>query len=227
MDIYGEHLPLNSPILVFVHGGYWVHINKEDCSFLVSRFIESGVRVIIVDHSICVPLENIVEEIKKCFLWIADFVNTNQITQIGVVGHCAGAHLISYALSEDFFEEISRNVTVDAFFLSGVYYLDELRYFHETNKSNVLQISDVNVRDLSPLYRDFDYLKDYKFNAHIFVGAHESEKFKEHSQIFAEGPMSPYLINFKHLDCDHFSMVEFLSKFDYELTRTILDRLNK
>jgi hypothetical protein len=142
------------------------------------------------------------------------------------MGHCAGAHLISYALSEDFFERLSSNVTVDAFFLS-FYYLDELRYFEETNKSNVLEISDANVKELSPLYNDFDYLQNYNFNVFIFVGAHESVKFKEHSKLFAEGPMSPYLKNFKHLDCDHFSMVEFLAKFDYELTRIVLERTKK
>lgn len=222
MDIYGEDLPLSAPILIFVHGGYWIHIDKEDCSFIVAPFVERGVRVIIVDHSLSVPLEDIIEEMKKCFLWIANYVNVNQIRKIAVIGHCAGAHLISFALSEDFFEELSRNVTVNAFFLSGIYYLDELRYFEETNKLNVLKISDDNVKKLSPLYKEFDYLLNYNFYAHILVGSHESEKFKEHSLIFAEGPMSPFLITYKHLDCDHFSMVEYLSKIDFELTRIIL-----
>lgn len=140
-----------------------------------------------------------------------------------MAGHCAGAHLISYALSENFFEKISANVTVDAFFLSGIYYLDEMRHFEETNRKNVLEISNENVNELSPLYNDFDYLKNYKFSAYIFVGVEESRKFKEHSRVFAER-MSWYLVNYKELDCDHFSMVEYLSKFDFELTRIILER---
>lgn len=227
MDIYGENLPPDSPVLIFVHGGYWVHGDKEDLTFLATAFVKSGIRVIIVDHSICVALEKIVEEMEKCFMWIADYVIRNEIKQLFVAGHCAGAHLIAYGLSKDFFEKLSRDVTVDAFFLSGVYYLDELRHFEETNRGNVLQVSDDNVKDLSPLYKDFAYLSNFNFKAHIFVGADESEMFKKHSRVFAEGPMLPYLKNFKHLDCDHFSMIEYLLDFDFELTKKILECFQK
>lgn len=63
-------------------------MDKESSSYFVQPYVHSGTRVIIVDYDLCpqVTLEEIVEQIKKCFKWIASYVNKNEIKKIAIAG---------------------------------------------------------------------------------------------------------------------------------------------
>ncbi|KAG5684781.1 hypothetical protein PVAND_013994 [Polypedilum vanderplanki] len=228
LDIYGDDLPKSAPLFVFIHGGYWRQVDKEGSAFMVKPLYENGIRVITIDYELCpnVTLEEIVEQVKKCFKWIAQYIKQNEIRKVALSGHCVGAHLLCYGIIEEFMETISSSVELHAFFFSGVYYLEELRYLKSTNENNILHITDENCRRLSPQYIDFNYLKHFNFHAHVFAGEFESEKFHEHSKKFAEGPMKDFLKTFKIFEkLDHFDLVENMYESNYELTKLIIECL--
>lgn len=128
-------------------------------------------------------------------------------------------------MSDSFLKELPIDCSVSAYFLSGVYYLNELRNLKAANDENILSITDENCEKLSPISIDFSYLKNYQVKINIFAGQFESDKFKEQSKTFAEGPMKDYVTTFKILDVDHFDMIEKLYLEDYEITRSIMDSL--
>jgi len=130
----------------------------------------------------------------------------------------------AFALSPEFMAEM-RSVKIDAYFISGVYCLKELRNLKAANDGNILSITDENCHKLSPLYNDFSYLKDNQVAVYIYAGTNESDKFKEHSKMFSESSIKNFVKEIKFLEVDHFDIIEKLVSEDYEITRSIIDNL--
>lgn len=224
-------------------------LEKESAAFVSQPFVRKGIRCLLPTYDLCpsVTLKEIVDEMKNLFTWIANYIKQKAIKSVVISGHSAGAHLLAFGLSNSFLNELPNDVRVDAIFLSGVFYLDELRNLDAANEKNILGLNDSNYEELSPQYRNFDYFSNFNVKVHIFAGKifsfcclnitinfksfageFESEKFREHSKKFAEGPMRDYVENLKFIDCDHFDMVEkFVYDDDYELTHLILKKLTR
>lgn len=120
-----------------------------------------------------------------------------------------------------------KHVSINAYFLSGVYCLKELRHLKAANDGNILSITDENWHKLSPLYRDFSYFKHNQIAVYIYAGEYESDKFKEHSKMFSESSIKKFVKELKFLEVDHFDIIEKLESEDYEITRSIIDNLIK
>jgi arylformamidase len=229
LDIFGCGLKLDSPIFVYIHGGYWQGMEKWNSAYVVDPLVKKGIRVIVLDYDLCpsVTLEQLVAQVQKAFKWISDYVNKHSIKTVSLAGHSAGAHLLAMALTQDFISLISKGVEFFTYFISGVYDLQELRFLKASNENNVLFLNDDNVRKLSPQFHNFAHLKDYNMKHFVFAGEFESEKFKQQSRDFAEGPLSTLnhsdSVKFKIIsERDHFDMVEKKSEDDYEVTKLII-----
>ena len=66
------HLPQNEknpPLLVYIHGGYWRAIDKNDHSFVTLPYLKQGVAVANLNYDLCpsVTLDEIVNEIVEAF----------------------------------------------------------------------------------------------------------------------------------------------------------------
>ena len=120
-----------------------------------------------------------------------------------------------------------KSVSIDAYFISGVYCLKELRHLKAANDGNILSITDENWYKLSPLYKDFSYLKNNQVAVYIYAGAYESDKFKEHSEMFSESSIKNFVKEVKFLEVDHFNIIEKLASEGYEITRSIIGNLKK
>jgi arylformamidase len=96
MDIFPINKPM-SPILAFIHGGYWSSRSKSIGRFLAPFYTAAGVNFISIGYRLCpaVQIGSIVEDIRNCLDWI--FENAEQFegdnNQIFVAGHSAGGHL--------------------------------------------------------------------------------------------------------------------------------------
>jgi arylformamidase len=53
--------PDGAPVLLFIHGGYWRALAKEDFSFLAPAFNAAGAAVVVPDYALCpkVSIEHI------------------------------------------------------------------------------------------------------------------------------------------------------------------------
>ena len=223
LDIYGDNLSPDSPLFVFVHGGYWQMCDKQSSSFFVGPLVKSGIRVIVIGYDLCptVTLAQLVEQVKRSFKWVSEYIAKNSIKMISFAGHSAGAHLLACVLTKDFINSIAADAKMNAYFISGIYDLGELYLTKAANDSNILSLDEKTARDLSPQFYDFDHLKNRQMKLFVWVGEHESAKFKEQSEKFAASALST---NYQVIyGLDHFDIVEKLSESDFHLTQQIIN----
>lgn len=226
LDIYGDHLSAESPLFVFLHGGYWQMCDKWMSSLFVGPLVESGIRVAIVGYDLCptVTLAQIVEQVQSSFAWVSSYVAKNSIKSVSFAGHSAGAHLLACGLTEDFVESVAADVKLFAYFFSGVYDLQELYLTKAANDNNILSLDKKTARELSPQCYAFNHLDDRSMKNYVWVGEHESPKFKEQSKNFADFALkdSKSVVYEVVAGLDHFDIIETLSQADNPLTREII-----
>ena len=86
-----------TPLLVFVHGGYWRALDNRIFSYLARAWTESGIAVAMptYDLSPAVGLTQIADEVAAAMCWLGERAGTLGLQRDAVVlsGHSAGAHL--------------------------------------------------------------------------------------------------------------------------------------
>lgn len=233
LDIYGANLPKETPIVVFVHGGFWQGMNKHTSSYAVKPFIEHHAKVIVIDFDLCpdISLSEVIKQFQKAASRIFSYAGDHKAKSISFVGHGSGAHLITYLLSDEMISRLGTDkfdLLKHVYLISGVYDVSELRYTEIVNRENLLSITDDNVNELSPVKQNFTHLQKYNLSFDAFVGSEESPAFQKQTREFiAHLKMGKLHANFHLIDSlDHFNIVEKLSEINYEITQKIINNLN-
>lgn len=96
-DLYHPRTAARAPLWVFIHGGYWQAVTKEQNAQFAAGLVRAGYAVANLDYGLCpeTPLSEIVEQAKRALNFIsanADALDINAQC-INLVGHSAGAHL--------------------------------------------------------------------------------------------------------------------------------------
>lgn len=232
LDIFGIDLTKESPLFVFVHGGYWQLYEKEVSGFPIKPLVEIGVKVMMVEYDLSpkVTLEEITRQIQRAGKFILNYCAENKTKKVSIAGHSAGAHLIAYLLQKDFMESVGEKFAFikSMFFIAGIYDLKEARHVDAANENNLLSITDQNESYLSPIYHNYSHLSDKKINFHIYDGEFDSPIFKQNSEKFHE-TLKRYSVasNFEiYQGLDHFNIVEKLNEADYKMTKLIIEELS-
>ena len=228
LDIYGIDLPPNSPILVYIHGGYWQQLNKDISSFSAESFYKYGVKVIVVGYTLCpnCSLNKIVEEIESAFLACLEYAKKCGSKGIYICGHSAGAHLAAI-LFRNFFHSLPQ---VDQKYLKAVYYISgvfDLVPIVETYVNDALKLTPTVANDLSPLNQPIQADNDIAF--FVIVGEYESPTFHEQSKAFYE-KLRNYNYTAKFIQVpsvDHFDIVENLSNANHEIFKILANAIQK
>lgn len=128
-----------SPVLVFLHGGYWRSLDKSDHSFVAPVFTGAGACVVVPNYALCpgdamhpVTVPHITVQMVKAVAWV--WRNIDQYggdpARITLVGHSAGGHLAAMVLAcqwtayaHDLPEALVRN----ALSISGLHELESIR----------------------------------------------------------------------------------------------------
>lgn len=93
------------PLLVFLHGGFWRRLHKDDFSWIAPPYVARGVAVAVVNYGLApaTALEDIVAQTRRSLAWLwraaPDFGIDRR--RIVVAGHSAGGHLTCMALATD------------------------------------------------------------------------------------------------------------------------------
>lgn len=229
MDLYYKDQDYGTPIIVFIHGGYWQQLTKNESAYCVGPLVERDCRVIILDYELCpnVPLKEIVNEIQTAIGAILEYAHDSGAQNVVLIGHSAGAHLIMSALERDF--NTPKLSLISAIFLiSGLY---DLRNLHKTNinKLNILGLTEEIEISLSPILKNYLHLKQFYIQFFIYVAENDTPTFVKQSFEFHH-LLSRFNLKseiFVIKDCDHFDIVENLMQCDYEITINILHSVNK
>ncbi|MBO8193919.1 alpha/beta hydrolase [Streptomyces oryzae] len=116
-----------SAVEVFVHGGYWQELTKEDSAFAAPDFLTAGTAFAALDYGLAPAhrLDEIVTMVCQAIAWLHRNAAAFGIDprRIHLSGSSAGAHLVATALTRD-----TARLIASAALLSGVYDLEPLRH---------------------------------------------------------------------------------------------------
>src|ERR1700728_741572 len=92
LDVFASGTP-NSPVLMFIHGGYWRSLSSKEFSFVATGMVPQGLTVAVMNYALCpqVTIAEITRQSRAAVAWLAH--NARQYggnpAQIFVAGHSA------------------------------------------------------------------------------------------------------------------------------------------
>ena len=101
-DLFRPATPPPHPAFVFLHGGYWRALDKDEHSFVVEPAVAAGFAGLVVNYDLCpaVTLDDIVAEMRALMAHLAAEAPRLGLRTDGIAlaGHSAGAHLAAMLL---------------------------------------------------------------------------------------------------------------------------------
>ena len=154
LDIFPSSQP-NSPVFIFIHGGYWRALSSKEFSFIATTLVAQGITVVVVNYSLCpkVSIAEITRQNRAVIAWLSKNVQhyNGDPDQIFVSGHSAGGHLTVMVCSTDWQNEygLQQNIVRGGIAISGVFDLQPLRYSY---LQPVLMLNHEVIREHSPCF---------------------------------------------------------------------------
>lgn len=216
-----------APVLVFIHGGYWRALSKEDFSFLAPAFNAAGAALVVPDYALCpqVSIEHIALQMVQALAWTVHHARAfgGDARRIVVAGHSAGGHLAAMLLACRW-REVDPTLPLQplaaALALSGLYDLEPVRLVPSLQKD--LALTPASVRRLSPAF----FPRPRQGRLHAVVGGDESEEFLRQNQLIRDawGPTTvPVCEALPGLN--HFTVMTALADPQHRLHRLALGLL--
>ena len=138
----------DTPLMVFIHGGYWQRGDRKDYSCLAEPYNARGIRVALPSYRICpeVGVVDIVEDIRSFLVTLYRQFQTAPL----VVGHSAGGHLAAAMLATDWskVDDVPDDLVTHAVSISGIFDLSPLV---TVSVNEVLGITEDTADAASPL----------------------------------------------------------------------------
>ncbi|MBX3618877.1 MAG: alpha/beta hydrolase [Rhizobacter sp.] len=217
LDVFPAAQP-RSPVLVFLHGGWWRSLDKADHSFLAASLVGAGAMVVIPNYALCpgtdeqpVTIETIALQMTRALAWV--YRNAalygGSPGRIVVAGHSAGAHLAAMMMCCEWPEvdvRLPMRLVQGALGISGVYDLEPIR--QTPFLQHDLRLTPEAVDRLSPVR--FRRPREGQFMA--AVGALESEEFLRQNRLIQQawGPEAvPRCVEVPQTD--HFTVLHELA----------------
>lgn len=143
-----------SPIVVYLHGGYWRVGEKEKQAILAEPLVQAGFPVVMLGTDLCpaVTLDTIVEQVMRGIVWAAN--NGQRIggdgRRIYLYGHSAGAHLAAMGLAEDWTKHgLPANLICGGTLVSGIYDVEPVLHI---SVNDLIRLMSDRVQALSPQF---------------------------------------------------------------------------
>lgn len=122
-----------APAQVFIHGGYWRALHKEEFSFVARGFVPKGAATVVIDYALMpgVEMDELVRQCRAALAWVwrnaASFGADPE--RIFISGHSAGGHLVAMLMATDWpaFAGLPADVVKGGCGISGLYDLEPIR----------------------------------------------------------------------------------------------------
>ena len=223
IDIFPANEP-GSPMVLFIHGGYWRSLSNKDFSFVARGLVESGVSVAIPNYSLCpaVSMEKITQQNRAALAWLynnASKFNADR-ERIFVCGHSAGGQQAAMLSLTDWAKDydLPDNVIKGCMPISGIFDLSPL-YYSWLQPS--LKLTDTTVLSQSP----FLQIPQQAPPMLVSVGGDESAEFIRQSADFVTAwrnsavPLQLDVLSGKN----HFSVIQDLYVKDSPLCKSTIE----
>ncbi|CAN0364179.1 unnamed protein product [Discosporangium mesarthrocarpum] len=142
------------PLIVFLHGGYWLSMTKESYSFIGKEFVKKGAAFAVIGFGLCpdITLAEMVGQVERAIghLWGNSEKYGFDRDRFYLAGHSSGGHLAAMVLGGG--ATGSPPVPPETFkasvIVSGLF---DLAPIAATYINNYIQLDDAGVEALSPL----------------------------------------------------------------------------
>jgi len=189
----------NTPVVIFIHGGFWQLYSKNNFSFLAENYLNKGISVAMVDYPIApqASMDQIVACSKNAIKFISQHILQwgGNPENVVLSGWSAGGHLAVTSMSG---MQIKAVIAI-----SGIFDLEPLiGTFLNKNLQMNLEIAKRNSPSL--------HLPKGKTPIHIFVGGSELSEMRRQSYDFADKLKAiQYPVVFLEIpEKNHFTMLE-------------------
>jgi arylformamidase len=166
---------LNSPVVIFIHGGFWQAFSKADFGFVAESYLQGGISIAIVDYPIApeANMDQIVASTKSAVEFIGQHISEwgGNPDNVVLSGWSAGGHLCITSMKG------ARIKAVIA--ISGIYELEPLIGSFINQK---LQMDMAIAKRNSPIL----HLPKGNIPIHLFVGGDELCEMRRQSYDFAD-----------------------------------------
>jgi arylformamidase len=123
-----------APVLIYVHGGFWVLRTSKEFGFVVRGAISRGVATVVTNYALCpdVTIDEIVRQTRAAVAWT--YRNAESFggdpERIHVAGHSAGGHLVAMLLTTDWEGDygLPTGIIKSATSISGIFDLAPFPY---------------------------------------------------------------------------------------------------
>ncbi len=224
LDIFapGQPAPAAAPVMVFVHGGAWLRLTKDDASAPAPTFVDRGGIWVALNFANAhqASLLEMAEQCRRALAWVARNAASfgGDPGRVFLAGHSSGAHLGGVLLTTDWtVHGLHASPIRGALLMSGIY---ELRPVLLSSRRSYLEVADSDVAALSPM-RHLD-----RITCPVIVawGDQESPEFKRQSGVFADAlaGMGRLAARYTLFNTNHFGGPEQLNRPDTAMGRAAL-----
>lgn len=209
------------PALVFIHGGYWQRLYKDDWSVIAAPFVANGMAAVILGYTLCpqTTVRGIAGEIETAigYVWKAAGGLSLDRERLALAGHSAGGHLTAWCMTTDWtVRQMPATPFVSATAISGLFDLEPLVpiYLNEA-----LKLDNAEALAMSPAYRERRV--DCELTA--AVGGAELEEFGRQNALLGRAWQG--VREWTLTGLNHFSIVDQLTRDDTALFRHVAAKL--
>ena len=155
LDIY-RPARSGAPVQVFIHGGAWRQLDKDDSGLAAPAFVGAGAMLVALSFGRVpdVPVGTMVDQVRRAIVWLWHIVQAygGDQNKIFISGHSSGAHLVSQCLSADWPGQFGcpADVIKGATFISGLGDLEPVRLSY---RNRLLQLDEQAVKRLSLVHQ--------------------------------------------------------------------------
>jgi arylformamidase len=227
LDIFFAQGNARAPVFIYLHGGYWRLLSKDDSSFMAPALTAAGMTVVAVNYSLApaVSLDRIVDQTRRAMAWVQKNIGHyhGDGQKLIISGSSAGGHLGGMVLARGWQASYGFDARglAGAVLLSGLFDITPLV---NTHINEWMRLSPEDARRNSPLFE----LPDNGPPLIVSFGSNETMTFKQQSKDFlaawkAKGFKGEYV---DMPDTNHFDLVMHLNQPDSPLVQKLLRLLD-
>ncbi|MBK20359.1 MAG: esterase [Rhodospirillaceae bacterium] len=234
---YGNHVDevvdvfpagANSPIFIFIHGGYWRLLSQKESASMAPGFAANGVTLVTVNYSLApvARLDLIVDQCRRALVWVYENAASfgGDPNKIFVGGSSAGGHLTGMLVSGGWHNEfgVPADIVKGAVPLSGLFDLEPIRL---SLVNEWMQLDPESVKRNSPM----QHLPEKGCPLIVSYGETETAEFKRQSADYAAAwrASSGECNLFESVGRSHFDVIFDLDNPDTRLGQAVLNLISE